>query len=91
MSSESVGYRFGGDGGDSSSGGGGGGGGLLSFSHAESSWTDTRRDQIAFGFRTQQSNCVMVRVESGTSTDYIDVELVRPAPVSSDAAYRAPQ
>ena len=62
---ESVGYRFG-YGGDS----------LLTFSHPEPSWTDTRRDQIAFGFRTRQLNAVMVRVASGTSTDYIDVELV---------------
>jgi len=51
-------------------------GGLLTLYHPESSWTDTRRDQIAFGFRTTQSNAVIVRVASGTSTDYIDVELV---------------
>jgi len=68
--SESVGYRFGVSG-DSSSGG------LLTFSHPESSWTDTRRDQIAFGFRTGQANAVLISLASGTSTDYIDVELVR--------------
>ena len=70
VGTESVGYRFGvGD--DSLSGG------LLTFSHPESSWTDTRRDQIAYGFRTRQSNAVMISITSGTSTDYIDVELVR--------------
>jgi len=124
---ESVGYRFG-VGGDSSSGG------LLTFSHPESSWTDTRRDQIAFGFRTGQANAVLISwttdddnddddddgrgggggcsggdhddlsinqitftqrsvvsvtvlisLASGTSTDYIDVELVRTTSSSSSS------
>lgn len=41
------------------------------------SWPDTKRDQLALGFRTTQSDAVLVRIASGSSTDYIELELVR--------------
>jgi neurexin len=40
------------------------------------SWPDTKRDQLALGFSTTQSDAVLVRIASGSSTDYIELELV---------------
>jgi hypothetical protein len=52
-------------------------GGLVTFSFPISTWPDTRRDQLALGFHTTQSDAVLIRIASGSSTDYIELELVR--------------
>lgn len=51
-------------------------GGLITFTFGENEKMNTRQDSIAFGFITSQSDAVLVRVTSGSSADYIEVELV---------------
>jgi len=62
--SDGVAYKFGSQ------------GGLLIFKFGENEKMNTRQDSIAFGFITTQSDAVLVRVTSGSSADYIEVELV---------------
>lgn len=62
---ESVSYTF-----------GLGSSGILLYNYPESKRTNTKYDQMALGFRTTQRNALLVRVESTTNEDYIEVQLV---------------
>ncbi|XP_033734709.1 LOW QUALITY PROTEIN: neurexin-2-like [Pecten maximus] len=62
---ESVSYTF-----------GLGSSGILIYNYPESKRTNTKYDQMALGFRTTQRNALLVRVESTTNEDYIEVQLV---------------
>lgn len=57
-------------------------GGLITYSFPDGEWPDTRSDRLALGFVTTQRNAVLVRVVSGSSNDFIEMELV------SDGSYR---
>ncbi|XP_021341144.1 neurexin-1a-like isoform X3 [Mizuhopecten yessoensis] len=50
--------------------------GILIYNYPESKRTNTKYDQMALGFRTMQRNALLVRVESITNEDYIEVQLV---------------
>ena len=63
--SDSTAYLFGRD------------GGLITFTYPKIERTDTRTDRLAFGFVTSQRDGVLVRITSGNSNDYIQIELVR--------------
>ena len=51
-------------------------GGTITVSFSESERTDTKEDYLAFGFITEQSDAVLIRVASGNSNDYLKMELV---------------
>lgn len=51
-------------------------GGLITYSFPDGEWPDTRSDRLALGFVTTQRNAVLVRVVSGSSNDFIEMELV---------------
>jgi len=50
--------------------------GLMTFTFPEKEWPDTKRDQIALGIRTTQRDAVLFRMISGSSNDFIEMELV---------------
>ena len=52
------------------------GGGLITYSLSESERTDTRHDSLALGFVTSSMDAVILRVVSGNSNDYLEVQLV---------------
>ncbi|XP_064621737.1 neurexin 1-like isoform X2 [Lineus longissimus] len=51
-------------------------GGLIEFSFPYGMQPDTKRDQLALGIVTTDTNAVLVRIDSGSSDDYIEMELV---------------
>ena len=53
-----------------------GGNGLIAFSLPPDERLDTDRDSLALGFMTTQSDAVLVRINSGDSDDYLEMELV---------------
>ncbi|XP_071963848.1 neurexin-1a-like [Antedon mediterranea] len=50
-------------------------GGLISLEFTSSDWESTEEDAITFGFATYSENAVLMRVESATQTDYIEINL----------------
>lgn len=62
--SESVSYQFGPQ------------PGLITFSYPEGKYLDRRVDTLALGFKTTESDAVLVRVDSATTEDYMELELV---------------
>jgi neurexin len=61
---ESTAYQFGPD------------NGLIAFTFPVDKRPDTKNDLLALGFLTTDQNAVLVRIESGTSNDYMELELV---------------
>ena len=51
-------------------------GGVITFALPEQDWPDTKRDQVSLGFITNQSDTVLLRISSGSSSDNIEMELV---------------
>ena len=62
---EGVAYTFGHD------------GGLIVYSFPDYELPDARRDELAVGLVTSQRSAVILRVVSGSSSDFIQLELVR--------------
>ena len=52
-------------------------GGVIVYSFPDFELPDARRDQMAVGVVTSQRSAVLLRVVSGTSSDFIQIELVR--------------
>jgi len=52
-------------------------GGLIVYSFPDYELPDARRDEFAVGVVTSQRSAVVLRVVSGSSSDFIDMELVR--------------
>lgn len=52
-------------------------GGLIVYSFPDYELPDARRDELAVGVVTAQRSAVVLRVVSGSSSDYIEMELVR--------------
>ena len=65
---ESVAYRF------------GPGPGVISFRHPMDNLPSTTRENLALGFRTRLEDAVLVRIDSSTFDDYIELELVSDLP-----------
>ncbi|KAG8179390.1 hypothetical protein JTE90_003646 [Oedothorax gibbosus] len=63
-SDESISYRFGPR------------GGLITLSHPSDKRPDTKSDLLALGFVSETDNAVLVRIDSGTSNDYMELEIV---------------
>lgn len=61
---ESISYRFGAK------------GGLITFSYPSDKRPDTKSDLLALGFISQTDNAVLVRIDSGSSNDYMELEIV---------------
>jgi len=53
------------------------GGGLIVYSFPDYELPDARRDQLAVGVVTSQRSAVLLGVVSGSSSDFIQIELVR--------------
>ena len=51
--------------------------GVVLFTYPEDRRPDTRGDTIAFGFVTADPDAVLLRIDSATSSDYLEIELVR--------------
>jgi len=51
-------------------------GGLVTFTFAAGEWPDTRTDQVALGLMTTQGNTVIFRMTSGSSSDFMEMEIV---------------
>lgn len=52
-------------------------GGLITYSFPDYELPDARRDQLAVGLVTSQRSAVLLRVVSGSSSDFVEMELVR--------------
>ncbi|XP_054706570.1 neurexin-1-like [Uloborus diversus] len=61
---ESISYEF------------GPGTGLITFTFPPDKMPDTKSDLVALGFITMADNGVLVRIDSGTSNDYMELEIV---------------
>ncbi|GIY63430.1 hypothetical protein CDAR_531741 [Caerostris darwini] len=61
---ESISYEF------------GPGTGLVTLSFPSDKMPDTKTDLVALGFITMVDNGVMIRIDSGTSNDYMELEIV---------------
>ena len=51
-------------------------GGLIKMALAESDWLRTDRDELSLGFITNSDDAVLVRVDSSTSDDFLEMEVV---------------
>lgn len=47
----------------------------MTFTFPDGDWPDTKRDHISLGFRTLQSDAVLLRITSASSNDIIEMEL----------------
>lgn len=63
--SASVSYEFGSD------------GGLVTYAFPDGRQPDMQNDLLALGFITTKSNGLLFRVESATSSDYLQLEVVQ--------------
>ncbi|XP_074654685.1 neurexin-3-like [Tubulanus polymorphus] len=63
-SDESIAYKFGNR------------GGLIMLNFPQSQRPDTKRDQLALGFITEDKDAVLTRIDSGSSEDFIQMEIV---------------
>ncbi|XP_076318595.1 neurexin 1-like [Tachypleus tridentatus] len=63
-SDESIAYEF------------GSGSGIITFRHSPNRSPDTKTDLLALGFITFNDRAVLVRIDSGTSNDYLQVEIM---------------
>ncbi|XP_076324369.1 neurexin 1-like isoform X2 [Tachypleus tridentatus] len=63
-SDESIAYRFGGD------------SSLMTYTFTQDKRPDTKTDLLALGFITTKDNAVLVRIDSGSSNDYMELEIV---------------
>jgi len=61
---ESVAYEF------------GPGRGLITFTYPEDRRPEMKSDVIALGFITNKEDAVLLRIDSGTSNDYMELEIV---------------
>ena len=75
---ESVAYQF------------GPGPGVISFRHPMDKLPSTTRENLALGFRTRLENAVLVRIDSSTFDDYIELELVSGPPSFSQFDMKSP-
>lgn len=50
--------------------------GLITYTFAEDKRPDTKNDLLAVGFITSVENAVLLRIDSGTSSDYMELQLV---------------
>jgi len=82
---DSIAYKFGGGGGV-----GRVGGGIITLRLRDQEIRDRRRDTLALGFSTTNADAVLLRVASTSSTDFIQVELVR-LPVDSVLRFYQPR
>ena len=64
-SSDGIAYSFGGQ-----------DGGLVTLTFPENAQPDTKRDSLALGLITTQKDGVLLRITSGNSNDYIEMEMV---------------
>jgi len=55
-------------------------GGVIVYSFPDYELPDARRDELALGVVTSQRSAVILRVVSGSSSDFIEMELVRMQP-----------
>lgn len=61
---ESVAYEF------------GPGRGLITYTYPEDRKPEMKSDVIALGFITNKEDAVLLRIDSGTSNDYMELEIV---------------
>ncbi|XP_071501894.1 neurexin-3-like [Diadema antillarum] len=54
----------------------GSGGGLISLQLPESQWLRTDHDDLSLGVSTRSATAIIARIDSATSDDYIEMELV---------------
>lgn len=50
--------------------------GIISYTYPEDNRPEMQEDSISVGFMTTKSDAVLLRVVSGTSNDYIEIEIV---------------
>jgi len=50
--------------------------GLITYTYPEDRRQETKSDVIALGFITSKEDAVLLRIDSGTSSDYMELELV---------------
>lgn len=50
--------------------------GIITYTIPEDRWPEVSDDTIALGFITTKSDAVLLRVVSGKSNDYIEMEIV---------------
>ena len=57
--------------------------GLITYTYPEDRRPEMKSDVIALGFITNKEDAVLLRIESGTSNDYMELELVSTLPDSN--------
>lgn len=50
--------------------------GLIKFDYVQEKRADTKNDLLAVGFMSSQENAVLVRIDSSSSSDYMELQLV---------------
>lgn len=59
-------------------------GGLMTYTFPEGRQPDMNNDLLALGFISSKSNCLLFHVDSGTSSDYLQLKMV----INSHLVYR---
>ena len=49
---------------------------IITYLIKESAQSDHKEDSISFGIITEQENAVIVRIDSSTSSDFIELQLL---------------
>lgn len=65
----------------------GGNKGMIQYTFPPGKHPDTEEDSIALGFITMKSDAVLLRVESSTTQDYMELEIVSTRFVSASARF----
>lgn len=51
--------------------------GMIQYTYPPGKQPDTEEDSIALGFITNKADAVLLRIESSTTQDYMELEIVR--------------
>ena len=52
------------------------GNGVMTFRFPKGDWPDSKQDKIAFGILTNQKSATILKIESGSGSDFIEIFLV---------------
>lgn len=62
--------------------------GLITYTFPADRRPEMKRDTIAMGFATGISDAVLMRIESASSNDYLEIEIVSSIKISSVSIYK---
>lgn len=60
--------------------------GIIQYTFPAGKQPDTEEDSIALGFITTKADAVLLRIESSTTQDYMELEIVRGSHINSQSS-----